>query len=540
MRLPASIRRAGRPAAVTVVVAAACLGVHAAAASADTDDVAVTIAAPDGTTTADISLTEIDSFVDIANQTTTFAGAPSSPQVQPVYPLPGGGGSDNLAGRSAAISGTSLSELATLVGVDPSTITSAMLQNGNPPALDPFAPGPVDMITGQEILSGFSDPNSGIDTSPNYAVLYTFEGTPLLEPVEFLRPMRSPGDDNVAGSLVVYPRGTSPLVSETIDVTFKVSESVLAVGATTASPANPTTGTPVSFSAPGVTLHNGAPDPNGDLTYSWNFGDGGPGSSAAAPVRAFPTAGTYQVTVTVTDPSEQAAGVSQPVTVVVGQGRGPSTPSSGPGTPSPGSQQSGGAPPRTSSTLGATKNLTGGGAAPSTGPSSGKKAGPTTASSPPPPDSVSASAKARPSGRLSTATGGGSGRSGGASGSAGSAAGSRGSATGAAGGTGQRARGAAATGDGGAAAAQATRQAAAASQAATLVGFLIDSPSSQSPLSALATDASPRELAVARSSQGSGQSATSIASLLEVAAVILVVSVGGLREFEPRARYRRL
>ncbi len=61
----------------------------------------------------------------------------------------------------------------------------------------------------------------------------------------------------------------------------------------------------------------GSVDPNlGDtISYLWNFGDGGATSTAAAVTRTFPAAGTYTVTLTVTDGWGRATTVTRQVTV---------------------------------------------------------------------------------------------------------------------------------------------------------------------------------------------------------------------------------
>jgi PKD repeat protein len=61
----------------------------------------------------------------------------------------------------------------------------------------------------------------------------------------------------------------------------------------------------------------GSADPNvGDtISYSWDFADGGPGSTSAAPSRTFPAPGTYTVVVTVTDGWGRSSTASREVTV---------------------------------------------------------------------------------------------------------------------------------------------------------------------------------------------------------------------------------
>ncbi|MBM3676155.1 MAG: PKD domain-containing protein, partial [Actinobacteria bacterium] len=60
----------------------------------------------------------------------------------------------------------------------------------------------------------------------------------------------------------------------------------------------------------------GSSDPNGDgYTYLWNFGDATPTSTSAAPSHTFPTAGTFTVTLTLTDGWGDAASTTLPVTI---------------------------------------------------------------------------------------------------------------------------------------------------------------------------------------------------------------------------------
>jgi glucose/arabinose dehydrogenase len=89
--------------------------------------------------------------------------------------------------------------------------------------------------------------------------------------------------------------------------------------------ANPTSGpAPLTVQFTG----SGSSDPDGDaLTYSWDLnGDGSYGDSTAAnPSFTYTTAGTYQVTLRVTD-ARGASSVSAPITITVGAGNTPPTP----------------------------------------------------------------------------------------------------------------------------------------------------------------------------------------------------------------------
>ena len=60
----------------------------------------------------------------------------------------------------------------------------------------------------------------------------------------------------------------------------------------------------------------GSSDANGDaFTYLWNFGDAKATSTGQAPSHTFAVAGTYTVTLTVTDGWGRAASTTQVVTV---------------------------------------------------------------------------------------------------------------------------------------------------------------------------------------------------------------------------------
>jgi PKD repeat protein len=106
---------------------------------------------------------------------------------------------------------------------------------------------------------------------------------------------------------------------QTKEITIKVTlNQAPTVGSITATPAQGPAPLEVSFSA------DAANDPEGKaLTYAWDFGDGQTGSDAA-PTHKFEAAGTYNVTLTVSD---EDGGKSNPVstTVTVEGGSAPMT-----------------------------------------------------------------------------------------------------------------------------------------------------------------------------------------------------------------------
>jgi PKD repeat protein len=114
--------------------------------------------------------------------------------------------------------------------------------------------------------------------------------------------------------------GSSPIY-----VSLSVTGTVLGVlSPVVTSPADPVFGEPVVFNAPGPVLSdaytpNSPADTNG-LMYSWDFGDGSPAtapSSSPSVSHTFTSAGTYDVSVTVTDAAGNAGVSPQPLSVQV-------------------------------------------------------------------------------------------------------------------------------------------------------------------------------------------------------------------------------
>ena len=86
------------------------------------------------------------------------------------------------------------------------------------------------------------------------------------------------------------------------------SAAALPVASFTMTTVNPTATLPVSFDA------SLSSDPNGIASYTWSFGDGTPTQSGITPSHTFVDAGTYSVTLTVTDTGDRSASATLEVT----------------------------------------------------------------------------------------------------------------------------------------------------------------------------------------------------------------------------------
>jgi PKD repeat protein len=148
---------------------------------------------------------------------------------------------------------------------------------------------------------------------------------------------RSSTDENPQGLTYAWSfgqgNGSGPIATKTYTaantyaVTLTVTDQYGATNSTTQSvtiaepPGNvapvPVFNTPSCLSLSCNFSGLGSADPNtGDaFTYSWDFGDTTAPSTSSAPTHAFPTGGTYTVTLTTTDGWGKSASVSRQVTV---------------------------------------------------------------------------------------------------------------------------------------------------------------------------------------------------------------------------------
>ena len=127
------------------------------------------------------------------------------------------------------------------------------------------------------------------------------------------------------GAKPAHTYATAGTYAVKLTVTDNAGATAATAAAVTVAAAPPANRAPVAaFSSSGTGLvasfdGSGSSDPDGSITgYAWDFGDGTTGTGAK-PAHTYGTAGTYQVTVTVTDDRGASTSITKPVTVAAGQ-----------------------------------------------------------------------------------------------------------------------------------------------------------------------------------------------------------------------------
>lgn len=146
--------------------------------------------------------------------------------------------------------------------------------------------------------------------------------------ITYLRPWRGGSDDNYADT--VTDPDPSPLL-------IQVFEGQPLIVSATASALSVATGASVSFTATVQGVHPG-------LTYSWNFDGGAPDSTSQSPTIRFASAGSYDVTLQVTDAAGGGGGYALPTPITVGSATTAQTPTT-PNAPTSGPTHSAGQTP---------------------------------------------------------------------------------------------------------------------------------------------------------------------------------------------------
>lgn len=200
------------------------------------------------------------------------------------------------SGATPALHSPQGAELSPALSATQTWSIATVLQCGLVPGV---APGAVTRLTvtalhGPELgtLSQLTpvDLTGAGDFADSAQPLITYDGSNIL----YYRPWRGGADHN-AGDEVIQP-GQAPIAVDVYEgpplaVTAQASSTTVTAGAT------------IHFSAAVNDAAGGTPPPASTLSYAWDF-DGGatsPTSSAAAPDETFPNAGTYSVTLSVTD-----------------------------------------------------------------------------------------------------------------------------------------------------------------------------------------------------------------------------------------------
>jgi PKD repeat protein len=182
-----------------------------------------------------------------------------------------------------------------VIATVPSAPTVVLTVAPNPPVINQMATfiatataAPGHSI--QEYEWNFGDGETALTTTNTVAKTYTARGIYAVT----VRATDDLGKTGAAGITLNLTTGSSTGISASF----------------TFSPTDPDAGTAVNFNASASTANNGATI----VTYAWDFGDGTAGTGVA-PSHTFTAAGTYVVSLTVTDNQGRTAVTTQSVTV---------------------------------------------------------------------------------------------------------------------------------------------------------------------------------------------------------------------------------
>lgn len=295
---------------MSVGLAAALLGSSVTVASADRQAVVATIHEPGGVVATPPAVT-IESLE--ANSCTTYSGpAPALyDQAGSIQAQPPGPNSWSLA---------TVLECGLVPGVSPNAVTELTIRQLN---------GAVETARASTLST--ADLSASGDFADSAQPLIAYDGSNIL----YYRPWRGGSDQNYRDK--VEEPAPSPLA---IDVYEGPPLTVVAQ----ASSATVTAGAVVDFSAAVSDTGGGAPPDPSTLSYSWDFDGGAASSTGATPKVTFPTAGTYSVTVQVTD-TAGGGGADTTLLTVNAAANTPTTPAPPANAPPTGPAQSNGATP---------------------------------------------------------------------------------------------------------------------------------------------------------------------------------------------------
>jgi PKD domain len=274
-----------RSALILAVIAGLLTGPAGPALAGDSSSplVVATVYSSNGTSTDSVSAAALE----------------TDPQQCPNYSGPNTMNEYGLQGAvPVQLSGTATWALSTLLGCLPSPI-------------------PVDAVNGVTVLNDDGSPEEDAGAQLTRADLTSPSdfNNPAEQPVvqalgsrnEYDRPWRgSPGGQQDHDFLdeVLASQGDQPS-----PITIEVFEGPLLTVTADASQTRVPVGGTVSFSASATGQNDSG------LSYSWNFADGAPNSTAAAPQVQFNATGTYDVTVQVTDTAGGGGGAAVPISV---------------------------------------------------------------------------------------------------------------------------------------------------------------------------------------------------------------------------------